>query len=108
MNKIPPPCRDAIKWLRARKVNLAPLTGQDSRALQTFAHALHLYCYSDELGQACALQALRASARAMQVQTQHIAKSLIPWALDWGDEDRLWAKLGFVAKDDRKTIPGVD
>lgn len=108
MNKVPPPCRDALKWLRAHKVNLGALTGQDARALATFVHALDLYVHSDELGKACALQAMRASARAMQPITQHIAKSLIPWALNWEDENRIWAKLGFVVKDDRKTIPGVD
>jgi hypothetical protein len=72
---------------------LAPLTGQDARALHAFVHLLELYAVSDPEGRRVALVALGATVHAMQPQTRELAKRAIPHVLDWGDEDPLWATI---------------
>lgn len=70
--------------------SLAALTGQDVRALNAIVACWELYACSDEDGQSGAIAAARALLPAMQQSTQWIARELIPYALDWGDRERLW------------------
>jgi hypothetical protein len=82
-------------WLAANGVDLAPLTGQDARALDAIAGCWELYAAADEQGAAAALLAVRDLLLAMQPQCRNLTKKLIARALDWGDVDRLWRKVTF-------------
>jgi len=73
-----------------KKGSLAALTGQDQRALSAIVACFELYASSDDDGQRGALDAVRALLPAMQESTRWIARELIPYALDWGDRERLW------------------
>lgn len=93
-----PCCQTGPAWIVERlkdKSALAPLTGQDSRALRAFIHLVELYAVSDGEGRRAALLAMRSTVLAMQPSTRHLAKAVIPHMLDWGDEDRIWRALGF-------------
>lgn len=92
----PPVCRSTATWLRTRlgKDCLAPLTGQDHRALKAFVHLLELYAVSDEAGRVLAIAAMHATVRAMQPSTRRLCKAAIPAVLDWDDEELLWRLLG--------------
>lgn len=70
--------------------SLAALTGQDHRALAAVAASWVLYAASDEDGAAAALDAIRHLLPAMQHSAWHVARSLIAYAMDWSDMDRLW------------------
>jgi hypothetical protein len=88
-----PICKTGPTWIKNRlkdKHALAPLTGQDARALQVFLHLVDLYGSSDEHGRTCALLAMFWTLRAMQPSTQHLAKAGIPHVLDWSHEDQIW------------------
>jgi hypothetical protein len=85
-----PACQGVRTFLRAHKLNLGALTGQDSRALSAIVHCLELYSASDETGRTGALSALRALLPAMQEHTQPLAREAIAYVLDWGDIPRLW------------------
>lgn len=95
MKQEPPCCKTAPKWLvhHLGRDALGALTGQDARALRAFVHLVELYASSDGEGRRQALVALRATALAMQPSTRHLAKASIPHAMDWSDEERLWALL---------------
>jgi hypothetical protein len=86
-----------VKWLRARGKeegwNLAALTGQDARALRVFIAALELLIVCDRAGRVCAIEAMRQAANAMQPQCRFFCKKVIPAALDWADEDRIWLEI---------------
>lgn len=69
---------------------LAALTGQDVRVLTAIVACFELYAGSDTEGMRAALLAIRALLPAMQESTRWIARELIPFALDWGDRERLW------------------
>jgi hypothetical protein len=90
-----PLCQTAAKWIRGRlgRDALAPLTGQDSRALGAFVHLVALYGNSDGDGRRCALVAMASAVRAMQPSTRHLAKAAIPYVLDWSDEDPIWRRI---------------
>ena len=95
-----PFCQSGPKWIRDRvlretgdKYGLAPLTGQDARALQAFFHLIDLYGSSDEDGRRSAVLAMAATVRAMQPSTRHLAKAGIPHVLDWSHEAEIWSKL---------------
>jgi hypothetical protein len=83
------------KWLTHHlgRDALAPLTGQDARALRAFVHLVELYAQSDASGRREALVALRATVLTMQLSTRHLAKKSIPHLMDWSDEERLWSQL---------------
>ena len=103
-----PYCRSAPRWiaqrLGGRKV-LAPLTGQDSRALRAFVHLVELYGNSDGHGQDCAVMAMACCVSAMQPSTRHLAKAAIPHVLDWGHEEEIWDRIERVAKN---TVTAVE
>lgn len=91
-----PYCQTGPRWIVERlhdKSALAPLTGQDWRALKAFIHCVELYGSADGDGQTSALAAMLHTVHAMQPSTRHLAKAVIPHVLDWGDEERLWSKL---------------
>jgi hypothetical protein len=90
-----PICQDAFSWLKHRhgRTYLAPLTGQDRRALQAFAHLLELYAVADDQGQTMAVRAMRAVVLAMQPKTRGIARDAVPCVLEAAPADLadLWA-----------------
>ena len=79
-----------LQWLRANRHDLAPLTGQDTRALLAIATCWELYSNSDRNGQAGALVAVCALLPAMQDKCRYLARELIAYAMDWGDRERIW------------------
>lgn len=93
MKPEPPLCRRVQKWLKARGLSTAPLTGQDARAIAAFVHLVDLLCVSDGAGARHAYAALSETALAMQPSVRHLAKRCIPMVLDWGDEEIVWQKL---------------
>lgn len=76
------------------KDSLAPLTGQDARALDAIVACWQLYACSDADGQRGALAAVRSLLPTMLPHNRWIAKELIPFALDWHDRERLWPLVG--------------
>lgn len=90
-----PVCRDYAAFLKEHMGRdcLAPLTGQDARALHAFLHAVQLWGNSDPEGQRHAETAMRALVLAMQPHCRLIAKRAIPRVLDWGHEARIWGRL---------------
>lgn len=104
MSREKPFCQTGPKWIRDRflretgdKYALAPLTGQDARALSAFLHLVQLYGNSDGEGRRCALRAMAFTIRAMQPSTRHLAKAGIPHVLDWSHEDEIWRQLDALA-----------
>ena len=102
MSRPKPACQDATSWVRGRLARdgysarsvFASFTGQDASAFAAFVHLLELYVRADEAGRRAALVAMRATLWAMQPASRSFAKKAIPWALDWGDEEKLWARIG--------------
>lgn len=94
-----PICQRTPGWLthHCGKHALAPLTGQDSRALQAFVHLLDLYALADEKGRCRAVIALHSTLQAMQPSVRPLAKRTIPQSLDWGDEEPLWQRIKEVS-----------
>ena len=87
-----PPCRSALAWLQAHKGRecFVAFTAQDRAALETFAHAVALYGFSDSAGRQGAVDAMRGAVAAMQRQHRHMARDLIPAILDWGSILEIW------------------
>lgn len=82
------------QWLRANGHDLAPLTGQDARALHAIAACWELYACSDDAGALAALDAVRSLLPAMQDKCRPLARELIAYAMDWSDRERLWPQTG--------------
>ena len=76
------------KWLRANGHSLAPLTGTDARALEAIACCWQLYTVVDRRQHV--IEAVAQLALTMQPSTRSLARSLIPWAMDWSDEEPVW------------------
>ncbi len=72
------------------KGSLASLTGQDVSVLDAISACWELYARSDGDGRDAALASIRALLEAMMPHNRWIARELIPFALDWGDRERLW------------------
>lgn len=91
-----PFCQTARSWIIGRlkdRSALAPLTGQDARALHAFVHLVDLYGSSDDNGRRRAVSAMRDVVLAMQPSTRHLAKAAIPHVLDWSHEESIWCEL---------------
>ncbi len=101
-------CKQIGPWLKSRGLSTAPLTGQDTRAVQAFVHLLELYTVSDAAGQAAAKKALRYTVDAMQPSCYQLAKACIPMVLDWADEERLWKELDAVLYPTSRPIAEAD
>lgn len=78
---------ECLRWLKANKWDLAPLTGTDTDALITIAAAWKLFAYTGSRG---VLKAIRYLVAEMQPKNRHLARELIAYALDWNDRARLW------------------
>lgn len=94
-----PFCKSGPAWVRNRlhdKYALAPLTGQDWRALYAFFHLVDLYGSSDGAGRRAAVIAMAHTALAMQPSTRHLAKAGIPHVLDWSHEAEIWQQIEAV------------
>ena len=111
------PCLHVFDWLRFEhpaghpadpkahgKSVTAPLTGQDSRALQAFIHAVELYCVSDEHGRHCAIKAMRALVDAAQPKTHLLFKEAIACAYEWSMRDDLWEQMGLDEQSLREEV----
>jgi hypothetical protein len=96
--------KDWLEWARAcaddphspsklTRDHLGMLTGQDKRALGAVAACWELYASSDEAGQHAAIYAIRMLLVGMQPKCWFFIRELIPYALDWGDRDRLFALI---------------
>jgi len=70
---------------------LAPLTGQDAKALDAIVACWKLYAISDEAGQRVALASVTLLLHGMQEKTRWLARELIPFVFDWTDRERLWS-----------------
>jgi len=99
-------CQTGPRWIGDRiaretgnKSALAPLTGQDARALSAFLHLVRLWGSSDEDGCRNALLAMAYTVKAMQPSTRHLAKAGIPHVLDWGHEEEIWRQLAALDSD---------
>lgn len=79
-------------WLKANKHDLAPLTGQDRRALEAFAAIWELLA-TDSDGRRAAIEAAVALLPAMQPKCWPLAKELIARSMDWGDRERVWSEI---------------
>lgn len=116
-----PACSSVGPFIKAHlgKQALAPLTGQDSRALAAFAHLVELYAQSDDHGRICAIWAMRYCIEAAQRKVWPLFQKAIPHGLDWSDEQELWATIapgksraqaaaeacdGFVSRNDDPTM----
>jgi len=95
MKRSKPLCQTAPTFIsfHCGKYSLGALTGQDTRALQAFAHLVELYAVSDTTGRHYAIQAMRATVQASQPSVWSLFKKCIPHVLDWSDEERLWLEL---------------
>jgi len=105
--KAKPFCQSGPTWISDRlkretgeKYALAPLTGQDARALRAFFHLVELYGSSDDAGRRCAVRAMAYTVRAMQPSTRHLAKAGIPHVLDWSHEAEIWEQLEVLELED--------
>lgn len=82
-----------LRWLADNGRDLAPLTGQDARALAAIDACWQLYASGDDAGRTAALAAVRCLALAMQPKCRSLARDLIARSLDWGDQDKLWPRV---------------
>ena len=86
-------CQDALRWLKARGWDLAPLTGQDRRTLEAVAHCWQLWTGSDSNGQRAALDAVAALLDGCQEACWPMARELVAHASDWGHREIVWPKV---------------
>ena len=91
-----PPCQTVLPWLKANlgPHALAPLTGQDARALAVAVQAIELYASCDYSAEVRSLPAFACAVNCMQESTRHLAYHSIAHILDWGDRSKLWARAG--------------
>jgi len=110
-----PACRSVLRWLLEPadhvppsaigasdqpdprchgKHALAPLTGQDARALAAFVHLVELYSCADRAGAEHAVRAMYHAAQAMQPTTRPLAQEVIAFVLNWDDRVTLWQRIG--------------
>lgn len=87
-----PKCETLLPWLRSNlgSKSLAPMTGQDARALATAVMAVELYAYCDGAHQMHALAAFAQAVECMQESTRELAYHAIAHVLEWSDRRRIW------------------
>jgi hypothetical protein len=71
---------------------LAPLSGQDWKALQAAVHLADLWGNSDD--RRAAAMAFRLAVEQMQPSTRQLAYHAIAHPLDWSHRAELWAQAG--------------
>lgn len=82
---------EPLRWLRANGRNLGTLTVPDFQALLAIARCWQLYTVAED--PKAALAAIGYLLLAMQPKCWYLAKQLIPWAVEGGDEDLIWREL---------------
>lgn len=101
--KQPKPAAATIyPWLRANlgPRSLAPLTGQDSRALQAAVQIIELYSYDRD---DTVLQAFALVVGRMQESTQELAYHAIAHILNWSDRIAIWHTAGLPPFENPRT-----
>ena len=93
MSRPAPHCQDALRWLKNRGWDLAPLTGQDRAALTAVAHCWQLWTVADADGQHCAVSAVAALLAGCQEVCWPMARELVAHAGDWNHRDAVWSKV---------------
>lgn len=84
---------EPLRWLRGNGHDLAPVNGQDGKALLAIAACYRLWARGDADARRSAIKAVAQLASCMQAHTRPLAKALIPWALDWSHEEQLWPQV---------------
>jgi hypothetical protein len=85
-----PHCQDALRWLKVRGWDLAPLTGQDRAALEAVAHCWRLWAVADEEGRRGAVAAVAALLATCQEVAWPMARELVAHAADWSHRATVW------------------
>ena len=93
MSRPTPHCQDALRWLKNRGWDLAPLTGQDVPVLLAVAHCWQLWTTADQAGQDAALDAVAALLDGCQEVAWPMARELVAQAADWGHRAVVWPKV---------------
>src|SRR5271157_4458819 len=88
-----PHCQDAMRWLKMRGWDLAPLTGQDRAALCAVAHCWQLWTLGDANGQRAAILAVASLLDGCREVCWPMARELIAQAGDWGHRYEVWSKV---------------
>lgn len=88
-----PVCKTLRPWLKANLGArcLAPLTGQDAKALDAIAQIIELYAYDRD---PAVEQAFALIVRQMQMSCWPLAYHAIAHVMEWGDRERLWSLAG--------------
>lgn len=86
-------CQDALRWLKQRGWDLAPLTGQDQAALRAVAHCWEMWTRSDEAGRRAAVSAAAALLDGCQESCWPMARELVAQAGDWGHRTAVWDQV---------------
>lgn len=86
----PAHCQEAMRWLKDRGWNLAPLTGQDYAALLALSHCWQMWCRSDEDGRRAVVDAAAALLDGCQEVCWPMARELIAQAGDWSFRGQIW------------------
>jgi len=96
--KTKPVCETLLPWLRNNlgKTCLAPLTGQDAKALASAIHIIHLYAYCDSRDEEGCLTAFRCVVERMQPSTRELAYHGIAHVMDWHNRADVWSKAGLA------------
>ena len=92
-----PPAQTFFKWLHANlgKGCLAPLSGQDYKALAAAVQLVPVWCNSDDRG--AVAQAFRIVVEQMQPECREMAFHAIAHPADWGHRFELWHQAGLPA-----------
>lgn len=93
-----PHCQDALRWLKDRGWDLAPLTGQDRAALEAVAHCWQLWTVGDLAGQRAAVDAVAALVDGCQEVCWPMARELVAQAGDWSHRALIWDSVALLVE----------
>lgn len=102
MAKEKPKCETLLPWLRSNlgKKCLAPLTGQDAKALAAAVQIIELYSYHRN---PAVLKAFATVVMCMQVKCFVFAYHSIAHVMDWSDRTRVWLEAGLPGEIEYRT-----
>ena len=106
MSRPAPHCQDALRWLKQRGWDLAPLTGQDAAALRAVAHCWEMWTRADEAGRRATLDAVAALLDGCQEVCWPMARELVAQAGDWSHRDTVWQQV--VRRFDKPEVANLD
>lgn len=91
-----PVCQTVLPWLKENlgKGCLAPLTGQDSKALAAAVQIVAFYSYCDSCAEQAVAEAFGRIVGCMQPQTQELAYHAVAHVMEWSTRDELWLRAG--------------